>query len=347
MSFGERFLENPALFPARHSGEPWGDHAVVIDFAGGPYAFTQLSAVQAAAARDRFGELCRLPARQPAVTVRVFRAPEEEFRAITEVPWEYTFAMDYAPAWVRLAGLRFMARLDWTPALRVALWTPEDAALVSHGAFENLFRVIVAYRLLEQGGVLLHSAGVVRDGEAYLFCGCSGAGKSTLSRLSLTAGYTVLSDDINALCPTATGIVAEKLPFAGDLGQTAAPSGSYPVRAVCRLEKGFEHALQRLSPARAVAALLACAPFVNQNPYRQDALLHALTSLLTKIPAFTLQFAPNAQFWDLLNGRRARDSTSYYSLANYDLYTTMAKLILIVISHNLMINQAIECIVLN
>lgn len=312
MSFGDRFLENPTLFPARHSGEPWGDHAVVIDFAGGPYAFTQLSAVQAAAARDRFGELCRLPAGQAAVTARVFRAPEGEFRAITEVPWEYTFDIDYAPASVRLAGLRFMARLDWTPALRVALWTPEDAALVSHGVFENLFRVVVAYRLLEQGGVLLHSAGVARNGGAYLFCGCSGAGKSTLSRLSLAAGHTVLSDDINALCPTDAGIMVEKLPFAGDLGQTAAPSGSYPVRAICRLEKGPEHALRRLSPARAVAALLACAPFVNRNPYRQDALLRALTTLLTQIPAFTLQFAPNARFWDLLNDRCANDHTSYY-----------------------------------
>jgi hypothetical protein len=312
MSFGDRFLENPALFPARHSGEPWGDHTVVINFAGGPYAFTQLSAVQAATARDRFGDLCRWPVEQPAVTARVFRAPAEDFRAITEIPWEYTFDMDYAPAWVRLAGLKFMARLDWAPELRVALWTPEDATLVSHGAFENLFRVVVAYRLLEQGGVLLHSAGVARAGEAYLFCGRSGAGKSTLSRLSLAAGHTVLSDDINALCPTDVGVMVEKLPFAGDLGQTAAPNGSYPVRAICRLEKGSEHVLQRLSPAQAVAALLACSPFVNQNPYRRDALLRALTTLLGTIPAYTLKFALNAQFWDVLNNRCANDHTHAY-----------------------------------
>ena len=36
-----------------------------------------------------------------------------------------------------------------------------------------------------------------------------------------------------------------------------------------------------------------------------------------------------------------------YSVANYDLYMTQAKLVFIFINHKLMIKHAIECIVLN
>jgi hypothetical protein len=36
-----------------------------------------------------------------------------------------------------------------------------------------------------------------------------------------------------------------------------------------------------------------------------------------------------------------------YSVANYDLYMTQAKLVFVIINHNVMIKHAIECIVLN
>jgi hypothetical protein len=38
---------------------------------------------------------------------------------------------------------------------------------------------------------------------------------------------------------------------------------------------------------------------------------------------------------------------NHYSLSNYDLYMTQAKLVFIFINHKLTINHAIECIVLN
>ncbi len=45
------------------------------------------------------------------------------------------------------------------------------------------------------GGILLHAAGVVRDGVGLVFAGKSGAGKSTVSGLCHTAGWDVLNDD--------------------------------------------------------------------------------------------------------------------------------------------------------
>ncbi len=303
MSFGASFLRHPDLFPARHSGEPWGDERVAIHFAGNVYVWDGLSATQAAAVRERFGPPCPPPAETPAAAleIRVFRASVEDFVDDGRI-WAFDFDLDYAPDAIRFAGFRFLGRLDWTPRLRAALWTPEDSRLVSHAILENFLRAVVGYHLLEQGGVLLHSAAVADASGAYLFFGPSGAGKSTISRLNHAAGRMVLSDDMNALRLTPEGVVVERLPFAGDFGQKGGGAvGSYPARALCRLHKGPEPVLRPLSPAAAVAALLGCAPFVNQNPYWQDKLIERLQALNARLPVRALTFALDDRFWDLLH----------------------------------------------
>ncbi len=379
MSFGTGFLRYPELFPARHSGEPWGDAQVAIQFAGNVYHCHGLSATQATAIRERFAGLCLPPDAVPdtALDLRIFRASVADFVDDGRI-WAFDFDLDYAPAAIRFAGFRFLGRLDWTPRLRAgllnsegaidlagvepprpcgrpslakegnslileplsppfqggvarsagvvesadrpisvefngparlraALWTPEDQRLVSHAILENFLRAVVAYHLLEQGGVLLHSAAAADDHGAYLFFGPSGAGKSTISRLNHAAGRAVLSDDMNALRLTPDGVVVERLPFAGDFGQQGGGvAGAYPARALCRLHKGLEPALQPLSPAAAVAALLGCAPFVNQNPYRRDELIDRLLALNARLPVQALTFARDDRFWNLL-GKTAHD----------------------------------------
>jgi hypothetical protein len=304
MSFGETFLDSPDLFPARQTGETWGDERVVICFAGNDYICTGLSATQAAAVRERFGELCVPPAGEPrpAVEIRIFRAAEGDFVEDERV-WEFDFDLDYSPDAVILAGFHFMGRLDWAPRLQAALWSPEDGRLVSHAIFENVLRVVVAYHLLEQGGVLLHSAAVGGERGAHVFFGPSGAGKSTISRLGFETGYAVLSDDINALRRTADGVIVEKLPFAGDFGQTSGAAGAqFPVLDLYLLEKGAVPAVRALRPAQAVAALLGCAPFVNLNPYRYDELVQKLLELNARLPVRVLTFSPDTRSWDLLRG---------------------------------------------
>ena len=302
MTFGENFLAQPDLFPARQSGEPWGPERVVIHFAGNDYVCDGLSATQAAAVRERFGALCSRsasPAR-PAVEMSIFRAAEADF-VDNGREWEFDFELDYAPAAVCLAGFHFMGRLDATPVLRAALWTSEDSRMVSNAIFENVLRVVVAYHLLGQGGVLLHSAAVVDDAGAHVFFGPSGAGKTTIARLGIATNRSVLSDDMNALRVTAQGVVVEKLPFAGDIGQTQVTvEGSYRVRDLCRLEKGEIPELRAMREAPAVAALLECAPFVNRNPYRYEELVARLEVLNGWLPVRVLTFTLDNRFWDLL-----------------------------------------------
>ena len=293
MSFGASFLHNPDLFPARPAGEPWGDRELVLDLPGGPYRFAGLSAEQVEAALDRFGDL-RLEG-DGIVTTTLFRAAAEGFREIDTRGWEYGMEMDPGPTSVRLAGMDLLGRLDWRPDLRGTLWTPVAGGERFPGIFENFCRVLVAYRLHEIGGAVIHGAAVVDGDDAFLFAGPSGAGKSTVSRMALESGRTVLSDDLNALLP---GPILAGLPFTGDLER--GDRGQFPLRALFRLEKDVDDRLLPMSRAQTAACLMACSPFVNADHHRHGALLSNLLDLTAGVPSRALRFSLTGRMWSIL-----------------------------------------------
>ncbi|HEY2295206.1 MAG TPA: hypothetical protein VGM86_31270 [Thermoanaerobaculia bacterium] len=303
MSFGAGFLRHPDLFPARRAGEPWGDRALALDVAGGPYLLSGLAASQEEALRQRFGSLCG-PREAGGIATAVFRAPADDFLVIDTRGWEYTLDLDPAPDALRVAGLHLMARLGWTPALAGALWTPETEGEEWASVCENYLRLLTAYRLLEEGGALLHSAGLSDGESAWLLLGPSGAGKTTASRLCLAAGGTVLSDDLNAVLFRDGEARLRKLPFTGDLGERAGGPESVPLRAVLRLAQGEEEGLRPLSPAAALAGLVAAAPFVNRDPFRREALLGVLERLARAVPAWEVTFAREGGLWGMLKAAR-------------------------------------------
>lgn len=301
MAFAEFFLKEPGNFPSAPGGAPWGVERVDIALAGLSFRFEGLSHRQADYVRERYADFLTVPARgETAIVTVLYRADPASFRPIDVHPWTYALDLDYQASCVRIAGLQLMTILDWAPELRTALWSATEDDRDFRLVFENVFRTVTAYALLQRGGVLLHSAGI-SDGEmAWVGFGHSGAGKSTLSRLTLDAGRQVLSDDINALCRESGQWRAQRIPFAGELGPTYGQKGSYSLVGLCRLDKGPAHRLEPLERATAVAALLASAPYVNQDPYRVADLMTTLESLSDAVPCYRLTFARNPGFWPLL-----------------------------------------------
>jgi hypothetical protein len=310
MAFGDRFLRFPALFPRRIGGLLWGELDLDLEFSGGPYRFRGLDAAQKSLLEARFAGLCAGAPSVNAIETQVFRVDPTEFLPLDfGEGWLYTFDRDYRPGAVALAGVDFMALLDWQGQggqLRGALFTAHSEGAELQCLAENYFRVLVAYRLLDLGGALLHSAGIISGGAAHLFLGPSGAGKSTISRLSLKSGRSVLSDDINALGLDERGRpIVQMLPFAGDLGRSAANgSDKSPLAALYRLSQGTS-LIERLGKARALALLIACAPFVNADPFRSERLSQNLENLVKLFPTWQLHFELEKDPWPLIEGRNA------------------------------------------
>jgi hypothetical protein len=318
MSFGARFLRHPERFPERQRGDAWGDRELRLDLPGGPYQLLGLSAGQedgvlatfpaaGAVPGDAFPAGAMGAAGDPPIPIQLLRCTPDEFLPIDVRGWDYGLDFDWSPAAVKMAGLGLQGRLDWRPGrhgLAGALWTHEDGGERFPGVFENFLRVLVAYRLLELGGAVLHSAGVVRDGAAFLFLGRSGAGKTTAARLSLARGAEVLSDDLNALMiGGAGGCVVLKLPFTGDLGERRALRPPLPLGGLLRLAQDSADALAPLSRAETLACLLACAPFVNVDPHRRERLEQVLLALAAAAAprAYTLRFSLSGGFWSIID----------------------------------------------
>jgi len=66
------------------------------------------------------------------------------------------------------------------------------------GAFVQgqLLEPLIYLKLLEQDVLLMHAAGVARDGKAYIFPAHGGTGKTTLSLSLMQMGYDLLGDDL-------------------------------------------------------------------------------------------------------------------------------------------------------
>lgn len=297
MTFGHRFLRDPALFPARGAGEPWGEGSVILDLAGGSYQVHGLDAERQAAALEHFAGFSRPAGGKGAAAIpcRVLRVAPDEFSTFDLRGWEFSLDLDARADVVRIAGLDFMARLEWKPTLQAVLWTASAGGAFA-GVVENVLRVVAAYRLLETGGVLLHSAGVVDAGSAWVFVGRSGAGKTTLAGLSLAAGRSVLSDDLNAVVPGDGGPRVAPVPFAGDHRGPA--TDPVPLAALCRLVQGPRTLLEPMSRAEASGTLLAAAPFVNQDPHRIERLLEVLVALCGSVPTHRATVALGERPWD-------------------------------------------------
>ncbi len=300
MSFGDRFLTDPTQFPSSTNGTPWGNERLIVDFVGGPYLITGLSLSQAELLRDHFEESCTTATTEQMgrVHIQICQDSDKSFKDISKTPREITFDLDHQKNHLNISGLYVMARLDFQPALSATLWTcKNDDSLFSGIIFENIFRMVVTYRLHEDNGMLIHSGAVVDDGEAVLFPGRSNDGKSTLSKLSLQTGRTVLSDDMNALTWENGVPILEKVPFAGDLGRTWTRSSQYPLKGIFAISKTAETILEPMAAPQAVALLVASTPYLNTDSMRMADLLANLHQLAMTVPTGRLGFTKNEDFW--------------------------------------------------
>lgn len=227
---------------------------------------------------------------------------------------DLTSAGQYAPIQVRqdgrvdVTGINFTARIPLAGAMATAgppvarLCVAREEELAQPMVLENFLRILLAHRVLAFGGMLLHSAGVVVDGRAFVFVGRSNAGKTTLSRKADAEGLPVLSDDINLVLPAGDGFAVHSVPFTGEFRRRVpVEPGAVPLGGVLLLEKGPRLELCRVGAAAAVSALFAQSPFVNTSVEEAAGLLESLAGLVAKVPVARLAVTMENGFSGIMN----------------------------------------------
>ena len=293
-----------------HGPRCWGKYSICLSLPATNIRFTGLSAAQSDALKKSYRNFI-VPQHQPMPDALECRARQLE--QLPALPVQ-SLSRDgqYKPrkiSWpnkkgFQLTGVNFEAQIGVTPPCRSArLAVVLEHEFAQANVVENFLRFFVAHRALQQGGLILHSAGLVFDGQAYIFPGRSNAGKTTLTRKAYRYGARVLSDDINLLFPGEDGFQAHAVPFTGEFGRTLDHSGgqnAYPVAGIILLKQGKKLMTRTVSTADAVATLLTGCPFVNSDAEGSDGLFDAVINLATSLPVIRLISSKDDKIEDIM-----------------------------------------------
>lgn len=235
----------------------------------------------------------------PTATVRFLDAGTDPFLELRE-PGEGYRIEAFGPQAARVVASYHFAVAEPSPATyRVAL-VRGDAEPVARTA-DNVLRFVTARLAASSGGLAVHGAGLVLDGDAFLFLGPSGSGKSTA--MSLVAGATSLGDDFALILPGGDGLVAPAQPFDNSETVESRPtSGEFPLRGILRLSHADRTRVETPSTLAAVSSLLGCAAFPWALPDEGDALLRFASRVAGSGRYRHLPFALDTDLTPILRG---------------------------------------------
>jgi hypothetical protein len=158
-----------------------------------------------------------------------------------------------------------------------------------------LDELLFLHLLAARDGVELHACGVVESsGRGHVFAGQSGDGKTTMARLwEAVPGATVLSDDRIIIRHGASGFVMHGTPWHGE-AELAEPA-SAPIDSVSLLGRGTDNSFEPLTPAAAVAGLLARSIIPRQvtEALAMGATMGFLEDLVRAVPCRRFRFVPD------------------------------------------------------
>ncbi|HEX4825683.1 MAG TPA: hypothetical protein VFV19_15380 [Candidatus Polarisedimenticolaceae bacterium] len=193
-----------------------------------------------------------------------------------------SFAIDQGTAVVSRSGAITICLVATTTELQAA-------------GLVNLLMAAIAWRLPEMDAVLLHAAGIVLDGRAFVLVGGEGTGKSTWASLAREAGAEVLGDDL-VLVHRREALAC---PFRAEASTLRVP-GRWPLAAVLAASHAKAASLAEEPAIKTQARLAANAPFAVDGWGSGGALDRLLDRLVHDVPHRTLAFARDASFVPLL-----------------------------------------------
>jgi hypothetical protein len=157
-------------------------------------------------------------------------------------------------------------------------------------------QAILLNRLSRFGAGVVHSCGVVVDGNGLIFGGPSDVGKTTLARLWRENGATLLNDDRVILRVVDGKATLSGSPWHGEEPEVRAQT--VPLRAIFHLKQARENKIRELAATEALAKLIATtvAPFYLKE--NMERLLESWARIVELLPSYVLEFTPDRRAVD-------------------------------------------------
>jgi hypothetical protein len=165
-------------------------------------------------------------------------------------------------------------------------------------SIDAVLRIVHTLILAREGGFLLHSAGAIRNGRAFLFSGVSGAGKTTISRLA-PPDVTLLTDEISYIRHVNAGYRACGTPFAGELARVG-ENCSAPIESLFFLKQGPENKIEPIAKSEAIRRLMRNILFFAEDAELVRNVFQSACEFVERVPVQRLTFTPHARVWELI-----------------------------------------------
>lgn len=193
----------------------------------------------------------------------------------------------------------------------VDVWTPGEEAgsvmgWVPMKILNPIAEVCLLTRLAREGGLLLHSAGILSATGGYIFTGASGAGKSTLSGFFDTSGASVLSDERMIIRKSGEVFVIHGTPWVGS-GAYAKNESGLLTELFC-VSHGPQHQIESLSPSELLVRILPQCFLPHWDRTAMKSTLAFLSDLIAHIPCQRLAFAKHLDVVDYIQNQLTRTS---------------------------------------
>lgn len=163
--------------------------------------------------------------------------------------------------------------------------------------------VCLLTRIARDGGLLLHSAGVLSPTGGYIFTGASGTGKSTLSGFFDTRGASVLSDERMIIRKNEGDFVMHGTPWVGSGAYAKNESG--PLTELFCISHGPQHQIESLSPSAVLALILPQCFLPHWDRAAMESTLAFLSDLIDHVPCRRLAFVRHPDVVDYVRNQPA------------------------------------------
>jgi len=167
-----------------------------------------------------------------------------------------------------------------------------------------IVEVCLLTRLAREGGLLLHSAGVIAPTDGYIFTGASGAGKSTLSAFFDARGASVLSDERMIIRKSEETFVMHGTPWVGS-GAYAKNESGLLTELFC-IGHGRQHLIESLAPSAVLAWILPQCFLPHWDRIAMKSTLAFLSDLITHVRCQRLTCVKHPDVVDYVQHQLAR-----------------------------------------